>query len=248
MNRSGTAWKIVVAVLALLLTLFLVAEVGLRTFISNQVTSETAAEGTEVFFGSSPLTLGLLGGKLPHMTLDQPSTLVVNGNEILGQPATRVEMNDVRFNGGEPVADDLNVVTELPNEAIRAMLNQQLEQQIGDSFLANLITVSDVTTDEAAGTFSIFFTGGAAGIELRPVVNGDQLVFEAANTELFGFDLPEDVSSSITNAMADGMTQEVTGGLKVTDFDVAQGGIRVSMAGENVNFNELAELSPAYQP
>lgn len=242
-NGMSTVWKVVLAVLAALLVLFLVAEAGIRTFMASQIKSESAAE---VSFGSSPVTLGLLGGKFPHMTVDQPSTLVVNGNEFTGQPATTVELNDVRINGGEPVADSLHLTTELPNDYIRAMLNQQLDAELGDGFLSEIITVSDVTTDPEAGTFSTYFTAGAAGIELRPVVENEKLAFEAASTELFGMTLPDDVAGAISNAMADGVEEEVTGGMQVQDFTVIPGGLRVAVSGEHVNFAELEQM--AYQP
>lgn len=234
-----TAWKVVVSVLAALLVLFIVAEAGLRTFVARQVTQDPAAANMDVSFGNSPLTFGLLRGKFPHMTLNQPSTLLVNGNEISGEPATTVQLDDIRVTGGEPVADSLEVTTELPNEFIRAMLNKQMEQQLGDGFLSDVIKISDVSTDPEAGTFKLTFTAGAAGVELRPVLTSGELAFEATNTELFGFSLPEEVAAALSDAMSQGVAGEVGGGMRITDFTVVPGGLRVTMAGEQVNFAEL---------
>ena len=236
-----TAWKVALSIVAAVLLLFVVAEVGIRTFVAKQVTSQ-APEGTSVSFGASPVTLGLLGGKFPHMTVDQQSDLLINGDEISGTPASVVDMDNVRLNGGEPVAESLRLTTELPNDFVRAMLNQQLQQQIGDSFLANVITVSDVTSNEDAGTFTIVFTSGAAGIELQPVMQDGQLTFQARSTELFGFELPDEVAQAISSAMSEGVAQEATGGMSVEDFTVIPGGLRVSVAGSDVNFSELQQM------
>lgn len=241
-----TAWKVALSIVAAVLLLFVVAEVGIRTFVAKQVTSQ-APEGTSVSFGASPVTLGLLGGKFPHMTVDQQSDLLINGDEISGTPASVVDMDNVRLNGGEPVAESLRLTTELPNDFVRAMLNQQLQQQIGDSFLANVITVSDVTSNEDAGTFTIVFTSGAAGIELQPVMQDGQLTFQARSTELFGFALPDDVAQAISSAMSEGVAQEATGGMRVEDFTVISGGLRVSVAGSDVNFAELQQMQQAPQ-
>lgn len=241
-----TAWKVALSIVAAVLLLFVVAEVGIRTFVAKQVTSQ-APEGTSVSFGASPVTLGLLGGKFPHMTVDQQSDLLINGDEISGTPASVVDMDNVRLNGGEPVAESLRLTTELPNDFVRAMLNQQLQQQIGDSFLANVITVSDVTSNEDAGTFTIVFTSGAVGIELQPVMQDGQLTFQARSTELFGFALPDDVAQAISSAMSEGVAQEATGGMRVEDFTVIPGGLRVSVAGSDVNFAELQQMQQAPQ-
>ena len=241
-----TAWKVALSIVAAVLLLFVVAEVGIRTFVAKQVTSQ-APEGTSVSFGASPVTLGLLGGKFPHMTVDQQSDLLINGDEISGTPASVVDMDNVRLNGGEPVAESLRLTTELPNDFVRAMLNQQLQQQIGDSFLADVITVSDVTSNEDAGTFTIVFTSGAAGIELQPVMQDGQLTFQARSTELFGFALPDDVAQAISSAMSEGVAQEATGGMRVEDFTVISGGLRVSVAGSDVNFAELQQMQQAPQ-
>lgn len=253
------AWKVIVGVLAALLVLLLVAEAGIRMFVANQITSTyqeqaalqpgvVATAEPEVDFGSQPITLGLLGGSFPHMTITTPSTLQVNGDEVHGDPAATVVLDKVRIAGGEPVAQSFHVTTELPNDFLRAMLNHEIRKQIGDNrFLKNVISVSDVVTNPTDGTFTIMFTSGVAGVELRPSTNGGQLSFTAASTQLFGVDLPDGVAEALTGAMAEGMRQEVTGNMQVRDVTVIPGGLRLEMGGSNVNFNELQrELRQAY--
>lgn len=258
------AWKVTVGVFAALLILLLVAEAGIRMFVASQITSSyqsqavgpgaVAAAEPEVSFGSQPVTIGLLGGSFPHMTISTPSTLRVSGDQVSGDPAATVVLENVRIMDGEPVAKTFHVTTELPNDFLRAVLNQQIQDQIGNNrFLKNVITVSDVLTDPASGTFTIMFTSGVAGVELRPTSANGQLSFEAASTQLFGVDLPDGVAEALTEAMAEGMRQEVTGDMQVRNVTVIPGGLRVEMGGNNVNFSQLqhelqGQLQPAYQP
>ena len=247
-----TAWKVILGILAAIVVLLIVAEAGIRMFMANQISSgviqseESAAIAQaepEVSFGTTPVVFGLLGGQLPHMTVTTPSTLVVNGDQIAGAPASTIELNNVEVTAGDPIAETFRLSTELPNEFVRAMLNQQLEEQMGqDSFLSSLITVSDVSSNPEQGTFTITFTSGVAGIELRPVQTEGQLAFEATSTQLFGVELPQGVAESLTEAMSTGLQEDVTGGMRVENFTVIPGGLRVTMAGEHVNFAELAQM------
>ncbi|OFP34317.1 DUF2993 domain-containing protein [Corynebacterium sp. HMSC071B10] len=252
-----TAWKVIVGILAVLLVLLLIAEGGIRMFMANQITSEysagaeSAAESGEaaepaepkVSFGPQPVIFGLASGKLPHIEIETPSTLVVNGDEIYGEPASHVLMDNMRYGSGEPIADSLRLDTELTNDLIRAILNQQLREQMGeDSFLSGIITVSDVNTDPEAGTIHIAFSGGAASLDLKPITEAGQMRFEATGTKLFGFDLPDEVAGSLSDAMQQGMEDQGAGQLRIEDFTVVPGGVRVTMAGENVNFNDLQQM------
>lgn len=250
-----TAWKVIVGILAVLLVLLLIAEGGIRMFMANQITSEysagaqsdasSEAEPAEpkVSFGPQPVIFGLVSGKLPHIDIETPSTLVVNGDEIYGEPASHVQMDNMRYGSGEPIADSLRLDTELTNELIRAMLNQQLREQMGeDSFLSDIINVSDVNTDPEAGTIHIAFSGGVASLDLKPVTEGGQMRFEATGTKLFGFDLPDEAAGALSDAMNQGMENQGAGQLRIEEFTVVPGGVRVTMAGENVNFNHLQQM------
>jgi len=255
-----TAWKVIVGVLAALLVLLVIAEVGIRIFLANQITSEfeaapaaSASTGDakpDVSFGPQPVTLGLLTGALPHMTLTTPSTLVVNGEQATGNPAATVNLDRVHVTGNDPVAESFELATQLPNDFLRVMLNQAIEQQIGDNgFLGSLISVSEVSANDAQGTVSIMFSGGAAGIELRPINANGQVSFEAENTQVFGFDLPGGVSESLSEALAEGMRQDVIGEMQVRNITVIPGGLELTMDGENVNFTELQrQLQGQHQP
>lgn len=255
-----TAWKVIVGILAALLVLLLIAEGGIRMFMANQITSEfnknaetSSAQGggdgaePDVSFGPQPVIFGLVSGKLPHIDLDTPSTLVVNGDQVTGDPASHIVMDNIRYDAGDPVAESFRVDTELTNDLIRAMLNQQLHQQMGeDSFLSGLINVSDVNTDPDAGTVHIEFTGGVAALDLKPITEQGQMRFEATGTQLFGMDLPEEAANALSDAMNQGMEEQSAGGMNIQEFSVVPGGVRVTMTGENVNFAEMQNAQGQY--
>ncbi len=260
MLRMKTAWKVVVGILAALLVLLLVAEFGLRAYMAHEIRSDAAAqnpggqsasaEQADVSFGPSPITLGLLRGTIPHMEMRTPSTLSVTGDTFTGQPAADIRVDNLRVAGGRQVAENFVLSTELPDDYVRVILEQQLSQSLQQagsgrgSLLDGLLTISSVTSHPDNGTFTIGVSGGAADIELRPRMDGDRLTFEAASTELFGFQLPGNVTSGITDAIDKGMQDSVSGELAVRDFTVVDGGLKVTLAGQNVDMEKLAQAAP----
>ena len=129
------AWKAIIGVLAVVLVLLLVAEAGIRMYLSNQITSgfaqqpgAEAAGDPKVSFGSSPVVFGLLGGTLPHITVDAPSTLFVNGNDYTGNPAATIQLEKVHITGGEPVAP----IVEVDGEGVARTAVKQAADRSGD--------------------------------------------------------------------------------------------------------------------
>lgn len=251
-----TAWKILIGVLAALLILLLVAEAGLRIFLSKQIengyeaqyasSSQVVAGKPDVSFGPQPLTIGLLGGALPHLTLKTPSTLSISEGDITGEPAATVEMDKVRLINQEPVADQLRMRADLPSEYLQAVINQAIDQQLGNNaFLDNLITVSAVTTNPAHDTFTVSFTRGVANVEIHPVRTPDGVTFETAGTQLFGFDLPSDVADAITTSLQEGIATQEMGSMQLSDILVTPTGLTMEVTGSNVNFYELQRTSAA---
>lgn len=252
-TKGSLAWKIFVGILAAVLAIVLIAEFGLRAFISNRIESQFASAAPtpttgdpQVSFGSEPLTLGLLGGKVPHVTMSVPSTLALDGESFTGQPAATVEMDDVRLSESATIADSLDVTAELPDALIKTILQQQVASTIDQVdgapavLLEGLASISDVTSHPDTGTVTIQFTGGLAALDLRPQMEGDQLTFVADSTRLFGVDLPGGVARQLSQALRQGMQEAVFGSLRVRDVKVVEGGLVVSLAGQNVNLNEVA--------
>ena len=259
MMSMKTAWKVTVAVLAALLVLLLIAEFGLRAYIADQIRSDFAAEApdaaaadaADVSFGASPVTFGLLRGALPHVEMTTPSTLSINGDTYSGQPGATINADNLRVVDGRQVADSVRITTELPEDYVRAILQQQLAdgfRQSGGgplSFLQELITVTGVTSHPDAGTFTIDVSGGAAAVDLRPMMNNGQLAFEASSTELFGFQLPDTVAEALTGALQQGVQDTLNGEMQVESFDVVDGGLRVTVAGRDVDLDNLSQSGAA---
>lgn len=254
MSPMKTAWKVTVSVLAALLVLLLVAEFGLRAFMAGQIRSDMAAQNPEtisaeqadeakVSFGPSPLTLGLLRGVVPHVAMTTPSTLVAQGETYTGQPGADISVDNLSVADGRQVAGRLRMTTDLPDDYVRAILQEQLSSSIqggGASFLDGLLTVSGVASHPETGTFTVEVSDGAAAIDLRPAMVNDSLTFEAASTELFGFQLPDTVTRGITSALQQGVEDAVNSEMRVTEFTVVDGALRVTVEGENVDMEKLS--------
>ena len=250
-----SAWKILIGVLAALLILLLIAEAGLRIFLSKQIEdgfeAQYAAQSPgvvaakpDVSFGATPLTIGMLGGALPHMTIQTPSTLMINDGEITGEPAATIAMDKVRLVNQEPVADHLSMQAELPSALLQAILNQAISEQLGgNALLDTLITVSSVTTDPEAGTFTLSFTRGVANVDIRPVPTAEGVQFETTGTQLFGFDLPGEITDAITQSLQEGLANQEAGAMRLNNVHVTPAGLVLEMTGENVNFYELQQIS-----
>lgn len=254
MNRTNgsRAWKIFVGVLATVLIILFAAEFGLRAWVANRVESEFAAtapaatsDSAKISFGSTPLTLGLLRGTVPHVALSVPSTLQLTDGRYEGNPAATVHMDNLRQTDAGSVAENFDVVTNLPDAFVKTILQQQLGTALDQvpgvpaDVLKNFVSVSSVASNPADGTVTVQFTSDLAAITLRPQMEGDQLTFSADSTRLFGIDLPGGVTDRISQALRDAMRDAVFGNMRVRDVTVIEGGIRVSLTGNDVNLNQL---------
>ncbi|WKD56761.1 hypothetical protein CAPI_00915 [Corynebacterium capitovis DSM 44611] len=244
-----TAWKVIAGTLAVALVLLLAAEIGLRNYIASQIRGEVSQEAEpEVSFGSTPVTLGLLGGALPHVSLYLPSTLAVNGDNTAGQPATTVDVT--RLHLRTHVADDLTASAELPDDFLRAQLQQQLSHTLNEtggtaaSLLGGIVSVSGVHSNPSEGTFTISLSNGLAGIDLRPVVDNGELTFEAPSSSLFGVALPQSAASVLTDILREQVGSIATGELQITDLTPVDGGLRATLTGQNVDLSSLGDSLP----
>ncbi|AWB83269.1 DUF2993 domain-containing protein [Corynebacterium liangguodongii] len=251
-TNGSLAWKIFVGVLAVLVVTAIVAEFGLRAYLSRRIETEIAAavdlpasEHAQVSFGHSPLTFGLLTSKVPELTAAIPSTLALNEDGYTGTPAATVNLRDLRQTDAGAVAESMDLATVVPDSFIQEILQQQMRQALGDTglspkLLENFVSVSEVKTNAAAGTISITFTEGVAALDLHPRTENGQATFDVDATRLFGIDLPGGAAEKISEALQEGMRQAVFGNLRVRDITTIEGGLRVTLAGEEVNLDELA--------
>lgn len=264
-STGSKIWRVLVGILVLLLVLLVVAELGLRWFIGNQLRSTFEADAQEqgvtleedpsISFGATPLVFSVLGRNIPQMEMTTPSTLQIEYPdgpnsipEVNGSPAAMVNITDLDITDpNNPVAGTMNTTTEIPEDMILAMIQQSTAASqegsdptdFGAAIVQELVKVTDVSTQPDTNTLDVEFTGGAAVLSLEPRVENGELLFQATNANLFGFDLPEQVTGMITSALEKGM-QDATGDMEITEFTVIEGGIRVSIRGENLPLSELS--------
>lgn len=261
-NSSGsTVWRIIVTVLVVIVLLLITAEIGLRMYMSNQVTQGfeqqaeqdgvVLTEEPEVSFGASPLVLGLLGGTLPQMSMQTPSTLEQDGETYRGTPAADIRIDDLTVSE-DPVAGTLTTTTELPEDYMLAIIREQLRAQVGDASgvattLVDELGITGLTANVAEQTLDLEFARGLAGISLAPVDVNGQMNLEARSTRLFGMELPQEVSEGISQALQDGITEQanqqtganVTNSMTISDYEIVDGALRVTVTGQDVPLSEL---------
>lgn len=253
-SQSSRVWKIILGIIVAVLVLFFIAEIAVRAFIAQEIKSSfregtpehaVTQEDAEVHFGATPVLFGLVSRELSHIAIDLPSTLTPDSANIIGSPAARLEASGFALDPDDPWAEELSMTTDLPQAFVRDMLQEQLAAALADSAggrfadYDGIITISDVTTNAAVGTFDITFSNGAFSVELRPQLIDEHLSFEALSTRLLGRELPDYFSRAVTNAFKQGLGEEVVGPLEIRQFTVTDGGFTVSVHGSNVHLNEL---------
>lgn len=269
-SRGSQLWKILVGILVALLILAIVAELGLRWFIGQQLRGSfeqqaqeqgiALEEDPEISFGASPLLFGLAGGNISQVDVTTPSTLEINYPdgassvpEIDGNPAATVNLEGLDISDpNSPVAQTMVTTTEIPEDMVLAMIQRETAGAMGDSqdtdfgtaILQQFIRVTDVTAVPENNSLDVEFTDGAAVLSLEPVLTDTGLSFQVRGTELFGIELPEQVSEMITSALERGV-QDAAGDMEITEFSVIDSGIQVSIRGQNVPLGDIASQTGA---
>ncbi|AWB81140.1 DUF2993 domain-containing protein [Corynebacterium yudongzhengii] len=252
-STGSTVAKVLITILVLVVLLIILAEVGLRMFMSNQITSSIEeqsqqdqvelTEEPEVSFGTAPLVFGLFAGQLNEVNVRTPSTLEITEQAVSGQPATDLHMQGMDLSE-EMVSDRVTVTTELPEDYLLAVMREQLVRQQPEDAgpLADHLTVTDVTANGADNTIDLEFVHGAAVISLTPVEQDGQVSFAADGTQIFGFDLPEQATDQITEAFAEGVNAQTNeeANVRIADIQILDGALRITLDGENVPLGELA--------
>ena len=253
-SPAATAWKIFIGVLVALLLIILVAELGLRWFLGTQMKNQfvqsakeqgvETSEEPEVSFGG-PMVFGMLNGKIPQMDMKTPSTLKIEGTTITGQPAADVHVEDMTLSK-EPVAGTLRASTTVPDQFLLASFQKAIADQSGYDTLGNLV-VTAITANDAEDDLNVEFAGGLATLSLKPEVRDGKLAIDAENASLFGFDLPGQATDAISNALAEGMEEQLAGQqLTFESVDVGAGEVTLTMIGHDVPMSELdAATAPA---
>ena len=254
-KKSGgsLAWKIVVGVLVALLIIILIAEFGLRWFISNQMTEEfknsAKEEGIEVTedpsvsFGGSPLLFGLMRGSISQMDMTTPSTLQIEGSQIKGQPASEIHVEDMTTDADNPVAGFLRATTTVPDEYLLASFQKGISDQSGSETIGNMV-VTEITANDQSDELEVKFGGGLASLSLKPSAHDGKLEINATEASIFGLSLPEQATSAISDALQDGMSEQlVANDMQVESVDVGDGKLTLTITGTDVPMNDMDHFS-----
>nr|WP_274709777.1 LmeA family phospholipid-binding protein [Corynebacterium sp. c6VSa_13] len=237
------------------------AEFAVRWYAGREIADEFRAQATaenpgftpddpKVSFGLHPVIAAAVTRTVGHVEVDTPSTLMVRGDDISGQPGSHLVLTDLDISDqNNPVAGTLEATSTLSNEfllaTVRHTINAQAAQEAGGGFgaqlLRSLVQVTDVRSDAAADTLVVEFSGGAASATLTPAPSGDAITFAVTKTEVLGLELPEEVTRQLTQALQEGISQQLArfGGLAITQATATEEGLTASVRGENVALRDL---------
>ncbi|WP_080793245.1 LmeA family phospholipid-binding protein [Corynebacterium pacaense] len=263
-SKGSAISKVLIIVIAVILLFLLIAEFGLRWFIGNRLKAQfadqvaeqgvTVEEEPSISFGPTPLLLGIARNSIGEVTVNTPETLSITypggagqTPEILGTPQATVTLKGLNISDTEnPTARSMDITTFATDDFILATVQREMSTQMGggestdfaQQLLQELIQITDVTSDPAAGAVEVEFTGGAAGLTLRPTVDNGQVSFEVLESQLFGIGLPEEVSAALTEGLQSSVDQ-VAGGLQVAGIEVLDNGLKIDLTGQNINVRTL---------
>lgn len=262
-KRSGNLGKILVTILVVILVLLVVAEFAARWFVGHQLKTEyeeqVAATGAEVkedpsvHFGLSPLLLNYFRDVVPTIDADLPDTVSIQQGkqagdppEIAGLPASQLHFDDLNIADTRNLtAKHLRVHANLTDEYLLASLQRGLAENspaTGNTALDGIVgqasKVTGVHSDPARGAIMVQFADGLAELAVKPTPSPQGLNFAADSASVLGFQLPPEITQRITQALQDG-AQRVTKGLKLEDAKVQDGGLDITVGGNDVNISEL---------
>lgn len=266
-QKTGTWWKILGGLIAVILVLLLLAEFGLRWYIkdniSNSLKEEAISSGVQlredpdVTLGKAPLLLGVAQGKIPELNMTIPSTLQVsyeNNDQsrpvVKGNPEVTMNAKDITGTSkDEMVMGSLDVTTLMPTDAMlaqaQASMNESKANGEGlEGIMAELLKVTDINTDEEAQTLIFQLGGGIADLVLKPEVVNGELSMQAEDVRVLGFSLPSGITKSLEKQLADQAAEAgraMGEDMKMKDVHVERDGLHVTMHGTNVNLKEMTK-------
>ena len=230
-------------VLALLVLLGVGGEFGARWYVGQQLKSSTGVADSSIGFGSSPLLVGIVRQQLPEVTLDVPA----HGDN----PGMKAYITDLNLSDPDnPVAGTMRTEATISQESMLAQLQSAQAQQeidtaagdidaIAQAIVQELLKVTGLGTDAAAGTLLVEMQDGNAVITLKPVVADNTVTFDVIDTQIFGFSLPQQVSDALSSILAGSTDSFNTENLTITNLVVVDGGMNITLEGTNVPLSEI---------
>ncbi|AKK04067.1 LmeA family phospholipid-binding protein [Corynebacterium epidermidicanis] len=261
-SKGSLVWKVLISVALVVVILMIVAEFGLRWYISDSMKKQLVADSgsqasaqsvadASISFGPTPLLLSALTKNIPSVDIDTPSTLNISeGNppSVVGTPAAQLQISDLdTADPNNPIAGHLVVHTQLPEKYLLAQIQLAMAQQqasqgndIASQLMANFVRVTDVQANGEKGTIDVTFTDGAANLSIRPTSRDGSVTFEAENAQLFGFNLPQQATAAITDAL-DKQAANAGGNLSVDEIRVQNDILDIAFSGNDVPLSEAQQ-------
>ncbi|MEJ6018823.1 LmeA family phospholipid-binding protein [Corynebacterium sp. H113] len=226
------------------------AEFGMRFIITKQINDTydqlnsnrqvTATDNLAISYGTSPVLPVLVTDEIPHMTIKTPATLEINdraaaagGPEIIGEPASTVEMDNLNVaNRNNPVAGTMVITSELSPELIQAIANRRS---------TDLARISSLTPNTAEGVFDAEFTSGLVKAQFRPVVRDGGLGMDIEGASVFGIEVGG-VAQTLGDAALQGLTAPIGHGLVADDATVTDAGLLLRLRGENLPLSTMRDI------
>lgn len=246
--------------------------------LANSMEATEGDEKASISFGAQPLLWGIATQNLNNVEIKTPNSVTItypNSSEVpevAGTPETTITMSNLDMSDpNSPVAGHMTMHTLATDEFLLATIQREMAnaqensqpqqpqgnpfeggelnlEELAGGFLQNLIKITGISSNAASGTVDIQITNGAAALTLRPEVTNGQMGFVAENASLFGFDLPEGVSDALTKALSEGMGDTAGTGMTITNVAVVDGGVDLTMEGENVKLSELQQSATPQSP
>lgn len=261
-KKSGKGWKILIGIVVVVALLLVLAEFGVRAFLSNQITNgvkEQAAQSDsplasdpEVSFGSSPVLLGLATGKISHLNMHIPSSLNVtypdsdkSKPDVKGNPEIRMQARDIKGTSQEDMRiGDLNMQTEIPTELMLAQAQEGQAKQTPqggglEGAIAGLMTLTGIKPDPEAGVLNFEIGGGIASLAMKPTAKDGKMTMDVEGGKVLGMNMPESFVNSIRDSLTKNAQDAMIKGMEVTDVKVTDHGMELKLHGTDVDMNEL---------
>ncbi|MDH2455770.1 LmeA family phospholipid-binding protein [Corynebacterium bovis] len=257
-SRGSTAVKVVVGLILVLMIVVALAEVGVRMYLRHEVTDRfteaarergvTVREDPNVSFGTSPVIVGLLGGRVSRMTLDLPDALSTSYTDndrsrpvVEGTPPAHIDLRDVTTRGDDTVAGSLDLTSTVPTTMLLSEIQKAVGDATGGGGAAGLISVTDVRPDPAGNALDIELSGGLATVSMSPEIDDRSLTFDVAGAKILGVDLPQSVVESLSGALDQTIAENQ--GFEFRSATVTDAGLDVDMHGTDVNLSDISEAA-----
>lgn len=230
--------KALIAVLVTLLVVLVVAEIGARMIASNKLaqafeddaTSQglTVPEKPKVHFGRHSALAAVLTHQA-SLTMDTPSTVSIQDTTIKGTPESHLDIRKLTLDDNAVAQHLTSETTADPN-----YLTTLVKRKMG--------SVTSVTPNAKANTLEVQVSQGLATLSVTPIVSNGQLEFQATAGKVFGFDVPQSLVGGVSSALQDGVPKQ--GNLRTTQAKVVDGGLQITLEGDNVSLREVSRYQP----